>query len=151
MKETGVVDAVEKGEVLVRLKRHSACLGCKACSIGTGGDMIIKAIATDKVYPPSKNFGGGVKVGDQVTIEIASISILKAIVMVYLFPTAAFLAGILAGLKIAPQLGIYEHKEILSILTGAALLCASLLLARRYGIRRRETYKARITGIRGGG
>lgn len=140
MRETGIVDAVEKGEVLVRLKRHGACLGCRACSIGSGGDMVIKAIAADKVQK-----------GDQVTIEIDSISLLKAIVMVYLLPTAAFLAGILAGLRMAPLLGIYEYKEIFSVLVGIALLFASFFLARRYGFKRRNTYKARITKIIDGG
>ncbi len=140
MKEAGVVHSVKNGEILVTLKRHAACLGCKACSIASGGDMVIKAIASDKV-----------KVGDRVTIEIDSISILKAIVMVYLLPTAAFLAGILTGLRMALLLGIYEYKEALSILTGVALLGASLFLMRKYGIKRKDAYQAKITGIIYGG
>jgi len=135
MKEVGTVYSVEENEILVKLKRHSACLSCGVCSLAPGGDMVIKAIAS-----------GEVKVGDQVTIEIDSISILKAVAMVYLLPTVAFLAGVLSGFKIAPLLGIYEHKEIFSILTGMGLLCASLFLARRYGIIKREDYKAKITG-----
>ncbi len=139
MRETGVVQSVEGGEALVKLKRHSACLGCRACSIA-GSDMIIKAVATDRV-----------KAGDRVTVEIDSASFVKAIAMVYLLPTAAFLAGILAGLKISPVLGIYEHKEILSIILGIAFISASLLLARRYGNIRKDTYRAKITEIINGG
>ena len=136
MKETGVVHTVGNDEALVRLKRHTACLGCRACSISSGGEMLIKAAFTDKIQP-----------GDRVSVEIDSISFLKAVVMIYLFPTAAFLAGILAGLRISPLLGINEHKELLSIIVGVALLLASLVLARSYGLKRRNTYKARITKI----
>jgi len=136
MKEVGIVQSVKDAEILVKIKRHAACLGCGVCSVAPGGDMIVKAIVS-----------GRVKVGDQVNIEVDSILILKAILMVYLLPTVGFLAGILAGLKIAPLLGIYEHKEVFSVLTGMALLCISLFLARRYGIKKRETYKAKITGV----
>ena len=136
MKETGIVHAVKDGEVLVRLKRHAACLGCRACFLSSSGDMIIKAITSDRI-----------KVGDQVTIEIDSISIIKAILVVYLLPAIAFLAGIFAGLRIAPLLGIYKHKEIFSILIGLFLLGAFMFLARWYGIKKSKTYQARITRI----
>jgi positive regulator of sigma E activity len=136
MKETGVVHAVKDGEVLVRLKRHAACLGCRACSLSSGGEMVIKAIASDKV-----------SIGDQVAIEIDSISIVKAMSFVYLIPAVAFLTGIFAGLKIALPLGIYKHKEIFSILIGGILLISSLCLARWYGVKRSSAYRARVTGI----
>ena len=139
MRETGVVHAVRGDEILVRLKRHAACLGCRACSLSSSGDMIIKAIASDKVDKA--------KVGDKVTIEVDSISIIKAIVFVYLLPAIAFLGGIFAGLRVALFLGIYKHKEIVSILIGVVLLSASLFLARMYGIRKSNTYQARIAGI----
>lgn len=125
--------AVGDGEVLVRLKRHAACLGCRACSLSSTGDMIVKAIASNKV-----------KVGDNVTIEIDSASIIKAITLVYLLPAIAFLAGIFVGLKIATLLGIYKHKEILSILIGVVLLSAFIFLARWYGIKKSSAYQARI-------
>lgn len=128
-----MVQAVEEGEISVRLKRHAACLGCRACSFGSGGDMIVKVAGSDTV-----------KIGDKVTLEIDSISIIKAIVLVYLLPAVSFLAGLLAGLKIATLLGIYKFKEIFSLLTGLVLLGASLFLARSYGIKKRGVYQARI-------
>ena len=147
MKETGVVHAISDGEVLVRLKRRAACLGCKACFVSSAGDMIIKAVATDRMHPPGKNFGAGVKVGDEITIEIDSASIIKAITLLYLLPAVAFLVGIFAGLKIASLLGIYTHKEIIAILIGVTLLSASLFLARGYGVKKSGAYQAKITGI----
>lgn len=140
MKETGVVHSVERDEALVRIKRHSACMSCKACSAASDGNMLIKAFS-----------GGNVKAGDEVSVEIDSVSVIKAIAMVYILPTIAFLAGIFAGMKAAPVLGIHESKEAFSIVTGTALLGASLLLARCYGIKRKDAYKARITGLINGG
>lgn len=134
MKETGIVHAVRGSDVLVKLKRHAACLGCRACSMSSNGDMVIKATASNRVA-----------VGDEVTIEIDSISIIKAITLLYLLPAIAFLAGVSSGLKIAPALGFYAHKEIFSILIGVILLSASLFLARWYGIKKSSAYQARVS------
>lgn len=136
MKETGIVYSIKDDEVLVRLKRRAACMGCRACSIGSGGDMIIKTVTSENL-----------KVGDMVAIEIDSASIIKAILFIYLFPTVSFLVGLLAGLRIIPLLGIDRHKEIISLLTGLLLLSVSLFLARWYGIRRTSSYQAKITDV----
>ncbi len=128
MIEEGFVQSVGKSEVLVRLKRHSACFGCKLCSVNSSGDMVIKAIAPDKV-----------EVGDRVNVEIDSASIVKAIAMVYVLPTLAFLTGVLTGLRVT--------SEVLSVLIGIVFLCAALFLARQYGIKRKDAYQAKITGI----
>ena len=144
MKETGVVHAVREDGILVGLKRHAACLGCRACSIGSSGEMIIKAACSDRLMTETSC---GIKVGDQVSIEIDSTSVVKAIALVYLLPAIAFLAGIFAGLRIASLLSIYKHQEIFSMLTGLVFLGASLFFARQYGARRSGAYQARITGI----
>jgi len=91
-----------------------------------------------------------VKAGDKVTVEIGSVSLFKAITLVYVLPTVSFVIGILAGLRIAPRLGFSNHKEILSVILGVILLCASMFFARAYGIKRREAYQAKITRKIGG-
>ena len=136
MKETGIVHAVENDGFLVKLKRHSACLGCKQCSLSSDGDMIIKAVAGEKVKP-----------GDRVTVEIDSSSIVKAIAVVYLLPAVAFLAGVSIFIKIAPLIGVYNHKEIISVSLGIAFLGIALLFARRYGVKKHGDYTAKITKI----
>ena len=136
MREIGVVQSVNKNEVFVRLKRRSACLGCGVCHTDSSGDMVIRIISPDDV-----------KAGDKVTVEIGSASLFKAISLVYVLPTVFFVIGILAGLRIAPLLGLSRHKEILSAILGIILLCASMFLARGYGIRRKEAYQAKIIGI----
>jgi len=104
--------------------------------VDSGGNMVIKAIASDDLK---------VKAGDNIAVEIDPASLLKAIAFVYLLPTAAFLAGVLAALKIAPLLGISGHKEIFSVLIGVIFSCASFVLARQYGIKRKDAYQAKIT------
>ena len=133
MREKGIVRAIEGGEAVVSLKRHSACPGCKACSVSSNGDITIKAA-----------IAGQVKAGDEVTLEIDSSSMIKAIVLVYLLPAVFFIIGVLAGLKIAPSIGIHKHKELIAIFTGALLLAVSLFLARQYGKTKSGTYQAKI-------
>ena len=140
MKETGIVDSLEGSEVVVKIKRHSACRACRACSVGSGGEMLIKATGRD-----------GVRIGCEVIIEIDSMSFLKAILVVYLLPSVLFLIGILTGQAVAPVLGIYEHKEIFSVVVGIILLAMSFFLVRKYGIKRKDIYRARITKVISGG
>lgn len=136
MKEEGIVCAVRTGEVFVKLKRHSACLGCKSCSVGTDGDMVIKAIASERVGE-----------GDRVTVEIDSTLLVKAILLVYLLPAVGFFLGILAGLKISSLLGIYKYAEVISAFIGFAFLGLVFFFVRSYGIRRKSAYQARITEV----
>ncbi len=138
MKEDGIVCAVREDEVFVKLKRHSACLGCRACSIGTDGDMVIKAIASERVGE-----------GDRVTVEIDSTLLVKAILIVYLLPAVGFFLGILTGLKITSLVGVYKYAEIISAFIGFAFLGLALFFARSYGIRRKSVYQARITRVIG--
>jgi len=130
MRETGIVQAIEGGEALVKLRRHAACLGCRACSLSSSGDMTIKAIAQGEVKP-----------GDEVTLEIDSASIVKAIALVYILPSIAFIVGVFAGLKIVSA---YKHKEAISVLIGVGFLAASFFVARIYGKNRSNAYQARI-------
>lgn len=130
MRETGIVQAIEGGVALVKLRRHAACPGCRACSLSSNGDMTIKTVAPAEVKP-----------GDEVALEIDSASIVKAIALVYLLPAAAFIAGVLAGLKVMSD---YRHKEVISVLIGGGLLTASLFLARMYGKNKSNSYQARI-------
>ncbi len=136
MKEVGIVEDVRGDEAVVRLERHSACLGCRACSKGSGGEMLITAVTLQNV-----------KRGDKVTLHVDTLSVLMGIVMLYLIPSAAAVLGITAGLTLLPRLGITAHKEVLSLGVAAVLLCAALWAARRYGFRRKEIYKARVTDV----
>jgi sigma-E factor negative regulatory protein RseC len=98
--------------------------------------MLIKAIAKDRV-----------KIGDEVNVEIDSILMIKAILVVYLLPAIALLAGVFVGLSIVSLLGVYNYKEGFSILTGSIFLGATLLFARKYGIKKKNSYRARVTKI----
>ena len=130
MREEGIVEAVESGEASVRIKRHAACLGCRACSLNANGHMTVKAVARSDVRP-----------GDKVSLEVDSASIIKAVILVYLLPAVLFIGGVFLGLKVA---GGSSHKEAVSVLVGLAFSAASLILARAYGKKRSASFRARI-------
>ena len=130
MREEGIVEVLEGGEASVRIKRHAACLGCRACSLNADGDMTVKAVAHGDVRP-----------GDKVSLEVDSTSIIKAVILVYLLPAVLFIGGVFLGLKIASG---SSHKEAVSVLVGLVFLSGSLFLARAYGKKRSASFRARI-------
>jgi positive regulator of sigma E activity len=137
MKEIGTVESVEGREVMVRLKRHGACLGCRACSLSSSGDMIIKAKSLDELRP-----------GDQVTIEIGAEKIVKAILLIYLFPALAFLFGVIVGFYGLPRVGVDRHIELISVVVGFFCMVLAYSVASNYGLRKREEYKATAATIK---
>ena len=138
MKEIGTVESVEGQDVLVRLKRHGACLGCRACSLSSDGDMTIKAKSL-----------GELRAGDQVTIEIDTAKVVRAILLIYLFPALSFLAGIIIGFYTLPIIGVKSHIELISVFIGLVLMVFAYSAASNYGLRRSEDYKATAANVNG--
>ena len=86
MKQTVRVTAIpENGIAEVFLERQSACSGdCHRC----GGCGAVRETLFVRAEDPI-----GVSVGDQVVVETATGTVLKAAVLVYLLPVICFFAG----------------------------------------------------------
>ncbi|MBN1872095.1 MAG: SoxR reducing system RseC family protein [Candidatus Omnitrophica bacterium] len=136
MNETGTVESVKDGEVLVRLKRHGACLGCRACSLSSAGDMMVKARSLGIVNP-----------GDQVTVKIETAKVIKAIVLIYLFPALSFILGIVIGFYTLPLMGVVRNIELISLAIGLAFIIFAYSIARIYGSRRGKEYQAEVKSV----
>lgn len=84
MKQTGIVQSVNGGEVKVIVKRSSSCGdNCASCGLGCGGREIV-VTAENRA---------GAKQGDTVEIEMKSSEVLGAAVWVYMVPVIFFVIG----------------------------------------------------------
>ena len=92
---------------------------------------------------------GELRAGDQVTIEIDTAKVVKAILLIYLFPALSFLAGIIIGFYTLPTIGVDSHIELISVFIGLVLMVFAYSAASNYGLRRSEDYKATAANING--
>lgn len=117
----GRVIKIENGQMLISMKRDSACGSCESCTAGCESkEHIIKA-------KPRANF----EVGDLVSIKVDSRKMLRGVMMVYLVPLLAFLLGIFVSNYIFSKLS-FKVQDFYSIIIGVVLLLISLVIVKAY-------------------
>lgn len=117
----GRIIKIEAGEMLISMKRDSACGSCESCAAGCESkEHIIKA-------KPRANYN----VGDLVSIKVDSRKMLRGVMMVYLVPLLAFLIGIFASNYIFNKLS-FKVPDFYSIIIGVVLLLISLVIVKSY-------------------
>ena len=117
----GRVIKIENGQMLISMKRDSACGSCESCAAGCESkEHIIKA-------KPRANYN----VGDLVSIKVDSRKMLRGVMMVYLVPLLAFLLGIFVSNYIFSKLS-FKVQDFYSIIIGVVLLLISLVIVKVY-------------------
>lgn len=144
--EDGIVRSVEKGELVVLVERRDACASCAARGVCTtlGPRERLVRVRRRRGDP-------GAEPGDRVTLEIRSLTFIRASLLGYLLPTAAFFAGVAAVLLLTHEgdlvLGLGRDLAAFAAgLVGVALAFAGLWIA---GSRpsARERYSPRIIAV----
>jgi positive regulator of sigma E activity len=140
--EKGIVLEIENNRILVEAEPASCCEGCSAvhsCAMGAGG--MKRRIWMDNTR--------GARAGDEVAFVIEERAVLLGAALMYLFPVASLLAGIVFGASghAWPEIG----RELSSILWG----CAGLVLS--FGVmgpiaallKRKKLFLPRLVDITG--
>ena len=145
--EDGTVRSVEKGTLVVLVERQDACASCAArgvCSTLGPRERVVR------VRRRKGDLEAGP--GDRVTLEIRSLTFIRASLLGYLLPTAAFFAGVASVLLLTDEgdLVLGLGRDLASFaagLVGVAIAFGGLWLA---GTRpeARERYSPRIIAVR---
>ena len=147
MVEDGTVRSVERGELVVLVERQDACASCAARGMCTtlGPRERVVRVRLREGDPEAA-------LGDRVTLEIRSLTFIRASLLGYLVPTLMFFAGVAAVLLVTEEgeLVLGLGRDLASFaagLTGVVLAFAGLWLA---GSRpaARERYSPRIVAVR---
>ncbi len=131
MEETGTVIEVREDTVLIRTEKKSACESCASrelCHSVTENEVILEAINPV-----------GAKKGDRVVFTVGATTLVKAGLLVYLFPLAGFLAGVVAGQLLGDALPSVD-KDILSAFLGFGIMALVFAGVNLYS-RRKEKLK----------
>jgi sigma-E factor negative regulatory protein RseC len=115
--EEGIITRVENGRAWVLVSKSSMCEGCRsrsACnSLGHESE--------DRECEALNN--AGARVGDMVSISIASGFLLKIAFIFYVIPVLFLIGGAITGARIAPSLGF--DPQAASLVSGLTAFLVS--------------------------
>lgn len=115
--EVGEVVGKENNKIIVKLQRTEACAKCRACTAGMKKeDMLIKA----------ENMCNA-SVGNKVDLVLDNADFMKATLIMYGIPFAAFMIGIFGGYYGALSMGM-DNGEVIGIAAGVILVIISYLI-----------------------
>ncbi len=134
MVERGVVSEVKGDTLIVKTKRRAACNTCEACHEGESREMVLELENSI-----------GAKAGDEVNIELDDSLVLKGAFFFYGLPLSGLLAGLFTGMLAARRMETGVTPEAAGALSGITLMMIVFIVSARYNLRRRDTYRPRIT------
>jgi sigma-E factor negative regulatory protein RseC len=138
IEEEAIVAEVVGGIAKVEILKKSACESCAASGTCHPGD---------REYLEAANPLGAVK-GQKVKVVLAPQIYLKASIILYGVPTAAFIAAAIIGKNLGMKFGA-ANSDLWAFLAGAACMAVSFLFIRLYNnkVEKTEQYKPVIVEI----
>ena len=121
MREEGIVIDVSGSVAKVAIEPKPQCEHCKLCSRGDGGKRVVEA-----------SNAGSISTGDRVAIEVSPGQIVRMSLVVYVFPLAALVGGVVLGYFLSDALGVPEKKDAIGLGLGAAGLLVSIFALKAY-------------------
>ncbi|CEO14285.1 SoxR reducing system RseC family protein [Paraclostridium sordellii] len=124
-----VIELVDGTTAKIKMQKHSACAACGKCASSADKKDIIVEV--------DNNIGA--KVGDYVEVNMDSVNVIKAAVIVYIVPLIALLGGTIISYAILNFIDIGRNKEVLSGFIGIVLTVISYLLIKSKDRKFRES------------
>ncbi len=139
IEEEGIVAEVEGDIAKVAILTKSACEKCAASGVCHPGDQEFM----EAVNPL------GAKKGQKVKVVVAPQLYLKASIILYGVPMAAFICGAIVAKNLAVKYGTEASSDLWAALAGTACLLVSFIFIRAYNkkVEKTQTYKPRIVEI----
>jgi sigma-E factor negative regulatory protein RseC len=140
MKQTGVVIGIEGDKAKIKMQRHTACGDCGACQVSSN-QLNVTLEAQNPV---------GAAAGDFVEVDMETMDFLSAVILVYLLPLVALVAGIFAGYYGVLLAGVSDRTAqgiggVVGIL--AAALSYLFIKTKEEKLKSTKKYKPIISGI----
>lgn len=124
-----IVEILDKQTAKLKMQKHSACASCGKCSTTSEKKDII--VEVDNVI--------GAKLGDKVKVNMESVNVLKAALIVYIIPLIALLLSTIATYFILTIIKINSNIEIISGIVGLFFLFISFLILKKNDMKFRDS------------
>lgn len=142
MEENGIVIQIKNTTAVIRAQRSTSCDSCaqkKAChGDTTGTEALIEA--ENPV---------GAKVGDRVVFSVGAGSVVKAGLLLYLFPIISFIGGVVLGQTLAARVFPMQNPDLVSGVLGVLFLALAFVILKVWGalMDRRKTFRPQILRV----
>ncbi len=139
IEEEGIVAEIEGDIAKVAILKKSACEQCSASGVCHPGDQDFMEAANPL----------GAKKGQKVKVVVAPQLYLKASIILYGVPMAAFIGGAIVAKNLAVKLGSEANSDLWAFISGTACLLVSFLFIRAYNkkVEKTQKYKPVIVEI----
>ncbi len=139
IEEEGIVAEIEGDIAKVAIVKKSACEQCQVSGVCHPGDQDFLEAANPL----------GAKKGQKVKVVVAAQVYLKASIILYGIPMAAFIAGAIIAKNLAVKLGSEANSDLWAFLAGSVCLLVSFIFIRAYNkkIEKTQKYKPIIVEI----
>jgi sigma-E factor negative regulatory protein RseC len=139
IEEEGIVSEVVDGMAKVAIMKKSACEQCAAAGVCHPGDQDLMEAANPL----------GAKKGQKVKVVVAPQVYLKASIILYGVPMAAFIAGAIIAKNLAISAGNEAGSDLWAFIAGTACLFVSFFFIRSYNkkVEKTQKYKPVIVEI----
>ena len=139
IEEEGIVAEVEGSVAKVAILKKSACEQCAASGVCHPGDQS---------FLEATNPLGAVK-GQKVKVVVAPQLYLKASIILYGIPMAAFIGGAILAKNVAVTYGAEANSDLWAFIAGAGCLVISFFFIRMYNkkVEKTQKYKPVIVEI----
>lgn len=143
MEENGVVVQIKDSTALIRAQRSTACDGCaskKSCH----GEQTAGAETFIEAENPI-----GARVGDHVIFSVGAGSVIKAGLLLYLFPIISFITGVVLGQTAAVRIFPKHNPDLVSGVLGAVFLVLAFIGLKVYGffIDKKTSFRPKILRV----
>lgn len=139
IEEEGIVSEIEGDVARVAILKKSACEQCTASGVCHPGDQELMEAANPL----------GAQKGQKVKVVIAPQLYLKASIILYGIPMAAFVTGAILAKKLAVRLGSTADSDLWAFGAGVLCLIISFFFLRAYNkkVEKSQKYKPVIVEI----
>lgn len=143
MEEHGIVVQKKGNTAVIKAQRSTSCDNCaskKSCHSGAGADNDILIEAEDSF---------GAKVGDRVVFSVSAGSVLKAGMLLYLFPIVSFIGGLVLGQAVLTGYLPGYNGDLVAGATGALFLALAFIGLKFYGVltARNNSFRPRVLRV----
>ncbi|MGL5347604.1 MAG: SoxR reducing system RseC family protein [Peptostreptococcaceae bacterium] len=124
-----IIEIIDNQTAKLKMQRHSACASCGKCTTTSEKKDII--VEVDNTI--------GAKVGDRVVVNMESVNVLKATIIVYAIPLIWLMIGTIATYFTIQSVGITNNIEIISGIVGLILMMAAFFVIKTKDRKYRES------------
>ena len=124
-----IVEILDEKTAKLKMQRHSACASCGKCATTSEKKDIV--VEVDNSI--------GAKVGERVAVNMESVNVLKAAVIVYILPLIGLIGGTVVTYYMLQALGNVNNIEIISGVVGLVLMFVFFFILKKNDSKFRES------------